>query len=355
VRRAVEARILTPAREILKTSAPAEDAICDRRGVRIEILSLPWLAMLALACHATTATGPGAGAAPTEGQIAGDGTTLFYRTVGTGPDVLVMIHGGPGMDMGYMVPDFGPLAVHHRLLYYDQRGGGRSALLGDDPALYTIAHHVADLEALRQHFGLERMTLVAHSFGPAIAASYAIAHPDRVARMIFLGPVPPRAGELWTRYGATIDSRLTPDERAELASHEDAMIHGPDPVQACRAYWAIGLKPRLARPELASAVTGDFCSAGAAAIQAGMGVAGPHTLESLGAWDFRPRLPAVTAPTLILHGELDAIPMDLVEEWTSALPAATLVKVPGASHFPYVERPDLVWPAIERFLQTARP
>jgi proline iminopeptidase len=317
----------------------------------VTIDKLSWIALLAVACRASAPASPEA----TEGQVPGDGAALFYRMVGNGPDVLVMIHGGPGMDMGYMVPDFAPLAAHHRLLFYDQRGAGRSELLRDDPALYTIAHHVADLEALRVRFGLVRMTLVAHSFGPAIAASYAMAHPERVARMIFLGPVPPRAGDMEKRYGVALEARLTAEQRAEMTRLEEAMLHGPDPVQACRAYWAIAVVPRVARAELASRVTGDFCSAGAAAIRAGMGVAGPHTSESFGDWDFRAGLAKVTAPTLILHGETDAIPMDLVEEWTTALPAAKLVKVPGASHFPYVERPDLVWPEIERFLQsTAR-
>jgi len=320
-------------------------------------LGVASIAMVVLACGAT----PSSRSAPnaTEGLIEGDGAALFYRVIGrmigTGPDVLVMIHGGPGMDMGYMVPDFGPLAEHHRLLFYDQRGGGRSARLRDDPALYTMAHHVADLEALRRRFGLERMTLVAHSFGPAIAASYAIAHPEHVARMIFLGPVPPRAGDLWRRYGETVDGRLTPTERAELARLEVAMVRGADPVASCRAYWAIAVKPRVARPELASRVTGDFCGAGAEAIRSGMGIAGPHTQTSLGDWDFGPGLAAVRAPTLIIHGEADAIPMDLVEGWTTALPDAKLVKIPGASHFPYVERPDLVWPLIEEFLRAHAP
>jgi proline iminopeptidase len=332
--------------------------VCDGSAMSLAKLPLRWIALLGLTgcSSAPPVAAPPAGApVATEGQVQGDGATLFYRTVGTAPDVLVMIHGGPGMDMGYMVPDFQPLAVHHKLVFYDQRGGGRSELLGDDAAHYTMARHVADLEALRRHFGLERMTLVGHSFGPALAASYAMAHPERVARMIFLGPVPPRAGDLWTRYAATLDSRLTPDERAALAKHEQAMIAGGDATQACRAYWAIAMRPRLAQPERASVVTGDVCGAGAAAIRAGMAVVGPHTLASLGAWDFRSGLAAVTAPTLIVHGESDAIPMDLVEEWTTALPAATLVKVPGASHFPYVERPDLVWPAIETFLRTTQP
>jgi pimeloyl-ACP methyl ester carboxylesterase len=51
-----------------------------------------------------------------------------------------------------------------------------------------------------------------------------------------------------------------------------------------------------------------------------------------------------------VHGEEDAIPMDLVEEWTTSLPHAQLLRVPGAGHFAYVEQPKIVWPAVERFL-----
>ena len=99
--------------------------------VKITNLLVPWIAVLLSACRATSPPAPGAH--PTEGRVPGDGAALFYRMVGTGPDVLVMIHGGPGMDMGYMVPDFGPLAERHRLLFYDQRGGGRSELLAMIP------------------------------------------------------------------------------------------------------------------------------------------------------------------------------------------------------------------------------
>jgi len=321
--------------------------------VRFSRLTTPLLSLL-LACQSNAASEAPARpeadtARPTSGRFQGDGVELFYRTVGSG-DVLVVIHGGPGLNMGYMVSDFAPLSERHQLLFYDQRGGGRSGRPGADPSLYTMERHVADLEALRRHFRLERMTLVAHSFGPAVAAAYAIAHPDRLARMILIGPVPPRAGDLWKRYAASLDSRLTEEERRRLQELEVAMVRGPDPEKACRDYWTIAVVPRVARRELASRVTGDFCGSGADAIRSGMGVAGPHTLTSLGEWDFRAGLAAVAAPTLIIHGEEEAIPMDLVEEWTTALPNARLVKVAGASHFPYVERPDLVWPAIEQFL-----
>ena len=113
--------------------------MCDGPAVRIEKLPWPWIALVLAACHATVP--PAQRGRPAEGHVQGDGAALFYRMVGAGPDVLVMIHGGPGMDMGYMVPDFGPLAEHHRLLFYDQRGGGRSEHeSGNDSGVPQLAH-----------------------------------------------------------------------------------------------------------------------------------------------------------------------------------------------------------------------
>ena len=51
-----------------------------------------------------------------------------------------------------------------------------------------------------------------------------------------------------------------------------------------------------------------------------------------------------------VQGEMETIPMDMVEAWTTPMPHATLLKVPNAAHFTYAERPELVWPAVEKFL-----
>ncbi len=58
-------------------------------------------------------------------------------------------------------------------------------------------------------------------------------------------------------------------------------------------------------------------------------------------------------PVLVVHGEEDAIPMDLVNEWTM-IPNARLFRVPGAAHFAYAERPDAVWPEVDRFFAELR-
>jgi proline iminopeptidase len=76
-------------------------------------------------------------------------------------------------------------------------------------------------------------------------------------------------------------------------------------------------------------------------------------MASYGDWDLRAALPALHMPVLIVHGEQDAIPMDLVAEWTM-IPQSRLVPVPGAAHFPYAERPDMVWPEVKRFLAEVR-
>src|SRR5260221_7303208 len=135
----------------------------------------------------------------------GDGVRIWYTEVGKGSPVIV-VHGGPGMDHLTLEADLAPLEKHHRVIYYDQRGGGRSTLPAN-PALLTIDHHVADLEALRQSLWLDRDTLVPHSFGPRIAAPYGIRYPEHVDRMVLLARIPPRTGDVFVELRANLGHR----------------------------------------------------------------------------------------------------------------------------------------------------
>ena len=124
---------------------------------------------------------------PREGYVTvPDSARLYYRVVGTRGDTLIAIHGGPGVDLESIAGDFAPLAERHVVIFYDQRGAGRSTLPRDTTTL-NAAQQVRDLDAVRRFFGLARVTLVAHSYGPLLAASYAIAHPDVVRRMVKKG------------------------------------------------------------------------------------------------------------------------------------------------------------------------
>jgi len=283
-----------------------------------------------------------------------DSARLYYRVMGRGPDTIIAIHGGPGLDHESIANDFAVLAAKHTVIFYDQRGGGKSTLPKDTSTL-VAARQVQDLEELRRHFRIARVTLVAHSYGPLLAASYALAHPDRVKRMVFFGPVPPRQGDFWQRFSKSLGARLDSDQRARMSEAAKRMI---DPAlseaenrQACRDYWAIGLRPRLAEPEkTTSLVKSDLCATDVAGIRYGNRTGNRVIMGSYGDWDLRAKLRTLTVPTLVVHGEEESIPMDLVEEWVTSMPNARLMKVPRAAHFTYAERPELVWPAVERFL-----
>ena len=279
-----------------------------------------------------------------------DSIRLFYRIVGARGDTIVAIHGGPGVDLESIAGDFAPLARRHVVIFYDQRGAGRSGLA--DSTRLGAARQIQDLDELREHFRLDRMTLVAHSYGPLLAASYALAHPEHVRRMVFFGPLPPRRGDFWQRFGAVMNTRLDSSARARLADAGRRLADtAADARAACRDYWAVALRPRLFEPDRAlRLIKSDLCASDSRGIRYGLTVTNRAVMASWGDWDLRDRLKTLPVPLLVVHGEADAIPMDLVAEWTTASPRATLVKVPRAAHFPYAERPDVVWPAVERFL-----
>lgn len=286
-----------------------------------------------------------------------DSARLFYKIVGRGADTIIAIHGGPGLDLESIAGDFAVLGARHTVIFYDQRGGGKSTLPSDTSTL-GASRQVQDLDELRRHFGLSKVTLVAHSYGPLLAASYALAHPSNVARMVFFGAVPPRRGNFWDRFGTSIGKRIDSAQAAALASASRRMTSpssSDDAVrQACREYWAVGLRPRLAEPDRTiSLIKSNLCATDPAGIRYGNRIGNRVIMASYGDWDLRQGLRSLNVPTLVVHGEEESIPMDLVEEWVTSMPRATLLRVPRAAHFTYAERPELVWPAVERFLTGA--
>ena len=283
-----------------------------------------------------------------------DNAKLFYKIIGRGTDTLIAIHGGPGMDLESIYGDFTALGARHVVIFYDQRGGGKSELPADTMRL-VAQRQIQDLDELRRHVRLSKVTLVAHSYGPLLAASYALAHPDAVKRMVFFGPVPPYRGDFFARYETALNARLDDAQRAAMRTasrtQNDSTASEAVARQACRDYWKLGMRPRLADPNrtLAS-IKSDFCATDMVGIRYGNRFGNRVIMGSFGDWDLRQQLKTLNTPLLVVHGEAETIPMDKVEAWATSMPHATLMKVPNAAHFPYAERPELVWPAVEKFL-----
>jgi pimeloyl-ACP methyl ester carboxylesterase len=134
--------------------------------------------------------------APTEMRIPVTGASLFARVVGKGTPVIVL-HGGPNFDHRYLLPDLDRLSDFVRLIYYDQRGRGKSVenVRAED---VTLASALEDLDRVREHFRLESAVLLGHSWGALLALEYALRHPTRVSQLILMNPAPVSATDLAT-------------------------------------------------------------------------------------------------------------------------------------------------------------
>jgi proline iminopeptidase len=183
------------------------------------------------------AAGPPASApGDREGFItADDGARLFYRIEGAGAETLVVVHGGPGNSMESIRLDLTPLARGRRVIYYDQRGNGRSELV--ELARVGIDRQIADLEDLRRHFGLERMTLLGNSWGGLLVSAYAAEHPDRVERLVLDAPAPPTLAGLDAlndEFERRAQLLFSEDERNRISSGLENWRSADDPVAHCR-------------------------------------------------------------------------------------------------------------------------
>lgn len=306
--------------------------------------------------------GPVPAAAPTgsiapairEGEAdAGEGVRLYYRLYGSGPDTVVIIHGGPGFNMEYFAEDLTPLAARHTLLFYDQRGAGRSTLVSDSVGL-AAERFVDDLEAIRSHFGLKRLTLLGHSWGAAVVALYAMRHPERLERLLIVDGVPPRRESLIAAFAA-LDSSRSEGERARMREWMEARRANPGDPEACHSYYLLWFRPFFADSSALSRSKGDFCAGTPESRRNKIQGVDRFTVASLGDWDWRPSLPAVTAPTLLIHGSVDPLPLAGAREWAAAMPNARLLVLDGVGHFPYLEAPEPFFTAVTAFVQGSWP
>ena len=122
------------------------------------------------------------------GLLTAGNARLHFRDIGAGPSIVVL-HGGPDFDYDYLLPELDRLAERFRVIYYDQRGRGRSAG-GVRPDEVTVESEMDDLEHVRRHFGLEWMAVLGHSWGGVLAMEYASRHPDRLTHLILMNTAP---------------------------------------------------------------------------------------------------------------------------------------------------------------------
>jgi proline iminopeptidase len=271
-----------------------------------------------------------------------DNVNLYYRVAGSGPDTLVVIHGGPGLSIYYLAPDLESLTEKYTVIYYDQRSAGRSTMVIDSASLH-IDRYLADLEEVRRYFGIDRMTLLGHSWGAVLGARYVRAYPDNVELLIMVSPGPirydPYDAMFFPRVTAWMDSTL----RDEMESLHKKFVSGEGDILAvCHEFTDLFKRGYFYDPfdlETFGRMRGDICSAPEPALRNTWTV-NALTLQSIGEWDWRDDYQDIDIPVHVITGMRDVFPVENFQEWEAAFPNSQLVLLERAGHYPHVERPE---------------
>ncbi|WP_157429905.1 alpha/beta hydrolase [Actinomadura oligospora] len=275
------------------------------------------------------------------------------------PTPVVFLHGGPGTP-GEGIPVAGAaLAADGFDVYaYDQLGAGRSTRLSDVTG-YTVARHVADLDAIRAAIGADKIIIVGQSWGGSLAAQYLAAHPDHVAKVAFTAPgalwlpaLPDGDGDPWTR--------LTPSQKKRY----DQLTSSP---RLLAAFLLMGVNPNTAHAMVGDREADERFHELALVGKDTTSCPGtpprtPHEnrqgfyVNQVTSKDFhkvpdpRPALRRVRTPALIMRGECDFIKWEATRDYRQTLPNSTLVMVKGAGHAIAGDQPAAYTDLLRAFL-----
>jgi proline iminopeptidase len=293
--------------------------------------------------------GAGALIARSDGYVQGCGPVIYYESIGAGRP-LIILHGGPGASHQYFLPHLLPLALKHRLLFIDERGSGRSQRPADMSG-YTLEAMSCDVDAVRRALGFDSTDVLGHSFGGILAQDYAIRYPRHVRRLILAG-----SGSSAVRLDAdfaAIKAGLAPELRAKIDALEADGILGPDGAQKPE-YRRLADEAELpyeyaVRPP-AWSEPADSLGWDALTTLWG-GKSDFHIDGNLMAFDFVPKLRALSIPTLIIAGDHDLPSRETLEETHAALKSSRLVILAHCGHESYVDQPAAFFAAVTSFLE----
>ena len=263
-----------------------------------------------------------------------------YRTPEVpGGTPLVCVNGGLLYGHALLWPALAPLAARRQLVLYDQRGRGASQAPPGVRAA-RIEHDAGDLPALREALGLDAWDVLGHSWGGGIAMLAAALDTAGTRRLVLVDSVGVTGDWLPALQDAAA-ARLEPGEAAMLRHLDASSLAEPDPsahVAYARTMYPAWFVDRdlgsMFAPPRSSSVTGATVAA---------------RLRREG-YDWRDQVRAVSAPTLVIHGDGDLIPVDVAKTITAHIPSARLALVPGAGHMPFWEAPERFFALVDEFL-----
>lgn len=247
---------------------------------------------------------------------------------------LIAVAGGPGSDRRYLSVGggFDRIAGQRRLVYYDQRGSGRSspAAVGE-----TIDRFVDDLDAVRAATGAEQIDVIGHSFGAYLAMAYAAKYEARLRSLILVSAMGPAPGDTVQILDQVYPDRIDEWRRtraalpAQFPASVIALFHTMEFVDpAAHARYAREVEEQIYNIHLNNVLR-----------------------EDMARLDFSAPLRALRKPALVMHGRFDAVLAPVIG-WRlyRMMPEARMAFLERSGHMPFIEEPDAFAAAVLGFL-----
>jgi len=269
---------------------------------------------------------------------------------GEGSPVL-FLHGGPGDTHHYMRRMSQPLQGGFQCVSYDQRGVGASVLDGADDASQALRLHFEDLLAIRDHLGIEKLTLVGHSWGAMLALYFNIAHPECVERaaLVSMGPLD-EAGEAVCN--ARLMAALSEGEKSEWMRlrklRGEALEKGrqEEAILADRELMALRVKSWVFDPSRREAFLEEYFrdpppdrKVNGLAYNASRGFFRWEDLARIG------------NPLWVCYGEQDFAPVGQAGKLKERVPSALVTFLPECGHIPWLEQAEAFYGRLQAFLE----
>ena len=280
-----------------------------------------------------------------ERTIAVTGGNVWAGATGTGDGIpLLVLHGGPGFPHHYLRP-LSQLGGDRKVVFYDQLGCGGSDR-PEDETLWTLQRSLAEVEAVRQAFGLDSFHLFGSSWGGLLALEYALSQPQGLVSLVLSSPlvnVPH-----WRNDAKELFDQLPESDRHIIESHEaKGYVDCPEYTASVLTFWKRHVCRINPWPDDLEEAYAGF---GAGPYRTMWGPSEFTQTGNLSDVDPSPRLHEIGVPALWTCGHHDEARPKSTALFAALMPNSEFVEFKDSSHMPHFEESKAYLELIRDFL-----
>ncbi len=260
------------------------------------------------------------------------GDKIFVKEIGTGP-ALVFVHGGPGDNHMNFMPYAASLAQDFRVILYDQNDAGKSK--SAKPGAHTADREVETLEFLRKELGLEKLSIVAHSWGTILAQFYALKYPQNVERLLLMASIGTSFSN-YMQFAQNLQQKFTPEDIQRMQQAAQKPDFTPkDHLEIYLPYYFHDPKniAKMSATEINFGVNREIIG------------------DISQRFNFTAKGESFSFPIMVLQGASDLLTINDLKPVFSNYPNVQFTEADKSGHWPFVEQPELTTSVIKKFFK----